>query len=508
MNFNRFSCDEIEKKVKSLANNKSSKAEMTLLLNGLKQKWISDAKNKYRNSFQYKVLYHEMLHAISRLVMTSYNIYDDGFKQKFKEIICKETNFKHVDFILFDDPKSNTNLQKFVATFCKITLLKGREQNVEKLISRVRSSRKPMNKKYTCNNQCIIVKCVAITPRKKKEESTSSVFGVLLITHDMGACQWMSEEKEFVRTLAKFFCLIYEFNLYHNELKKRAQIDYEFKLAVEIQQKLLPKKFPASDNLEFYGYNHSLRIVGGDFYSVICKDKSHYKCIIGDVCGKGLQAALMVNRILSQFHVIHKEKLFNSILLKKFVDMVLLNTKIDDKNMQKALIQCQREKKPSEVMGKLNLEMFPFIEDDSFITMQYAVFDTVNSVLLFSNAGHLPILYYCKANNSFIGRGCPAPPLGIAEKIQYHDEAIAYNFGDIFVFYTDGVIEASKFNATHHSKVKREFFGFNRLGALIQENCDLSAREITKNVIKCVNDFADGKIDDDITVLVVKVKKC
>jgi sigma-B regulation protein RsbU (phosphoserine phosphatase) len=90
-------------------------------------------------------------------------------------------------------------------------------------------------------------------------------------------------------------------------------------------------------------------------------------------------------------------------------------------------------------------------------------------------------------------------PLGMFEDVSYDEVTIHAEPGDIFVFFSDGIVDASN--------AKDEQFGRSRVEHIIDKNAGASAQEIVDAIMKAADDFAAGaEVFDDQTIVVLKVK--
>jgi sigma-B regulation protein RsbU (phosphoserine phosphatase) len=90
--------------------------------------------------------------------------------------------------------------------------------------------------------------------------------------------------------------------------------------------------------------------------------------------------------------------------------------------------------------------------------------------------------------------------VGIFADSEYEQKTIQLNEGDIFVAYTDGIVESINEYG--------EEYGENRLIRLIQKNRSSSAEEIKEVIVKSVLDWAFAEErDDDMTLIIGKIIK-
>jgi sigma-B regulation protein RsbU (phosphoserine phosphatase) len=88
-------------------------------------------------------------------------------------------------------------------------------------------------------------------------------------------------------------------------------------------------------------------------------------------------------------------------------------------------------------------------------------------------------------------------PLGALDGSRYDERSVELEPGDVLVFHTDGVTEASRGG---------EDYGFGRLARQLEANASLDAREIGEHILADVNRFLEGASPaDDLTFVVFKV---
>jgi phosphoserine phosphatase RsbU/P len=187
---------------------------------------------------------------------------------------------------------------------------------------------------------------------------------------------------------------------------------------------------------------------------------------MGDVSGKGTSAALYMSKVQGIFQTLHEFDL-----------------------------------SPIKLLTRANHLLYKHIDSKSYITAVGANFDTINKTLSFARAGHLP-LYYYNHNLKEIRKIQPCGMgLGLSERniFDYSIEEIKidYSEGDIFMFVSDGVIEA--LNRTG------EQFGEIKLLELVKKNAEFGAKQMVEDILDSVKTFSsDMGQFDDITVVVVK----
>ena len=249
-------------------------------------------------------------------------------------------------------------------------------------------------------------------------------------------------------------------------ITERQRMQRELEIARDVQMSFLPVKDPIFNNLDIAGKCIPANEVGGDYYDYVVLDKNRLGIIIGDVSGKGTQAA------------------FYMTLAKGFVKA--LSKTVDS---------------PSEFLVKINELFFENVERGTFISMIYGIFDVEARTLTFSRAGHNPVI----AKHSGKKEIELLNPVGLAlglEKGKIFNSTIKeikvdLHPGDTFVFYTDGFTEAM-------NKYKIEFTE-DRLTETILKSIDHTANDILEKTIADVNTFIGKAMQhDDMTMVVVK----
>jgi len=207
--------------------------------------------------------------------------------------------------------------------------------------------------------------------------------------------------------------------------------------------------------------------VGGDYFDFVELGSEKIGIIIGDVSGKGTQAA------------------FYMTLTKGFL---------------KALVK--RFESPAEVLRQMNALFYENVERGSFISVIYAIFDLETHRLTIARGGHNPVIHFDSGKNDVN----LILPKGIALGIErgelfnssIEDYTVQLKSNDFFVFFTDGFNEAI-------NKVNQEF-GMDRLIQSIRERSNGNSEDLIKGIFSDIRNFI-GKVRqrDDMTIVVVKI---
>jgi hypothetical protein len=250
-------------------------------------------------------------------------------------------------------------------------------------------------------------------------------------------------------------------------ITERERLQRELEIAKEVQMSFLPRTDPKFPGLEIASRCVPALEVGGDYYDFVVSGDKKIGIIIGDVSGKGTQAA------------------FYMTLTKGFL---------------KALTRIAYT--PANFLTELNSLFYENVERGTFISMVYGVIDLENKNIKIARAGHNPVIVKnsLKGFTEFLNSSGMA--LGLEKGHIFNrsikEVEVPFSSGDIFVFYTDGFTEAM-------NKLNEEF-GEKRLVSSVENNSMLHADQILDNILKDVHKFI-GKADqhDDMTMVIVKV---
>jgi sigma-B regulation protein RsbU (phosphoserine phosphatase) len=244
----------------------------------------------------------------------------------------------------------------------------------------------------------------------------------------------------------------------------KERIEKELTIAYEIQQSLLPHKFPRLKAIDLYATLIPAKEVGGDLYDFFFIDEKHLCFAIGDVSGKGVPAALLMA-----------------------VTKTLLRAKIG------AIFDI------AEVLNAMNEDLRKENESYMFITFFLGILNIETGLLEYCNAGHnLPLIHTTKKGfHYFHTEEKTFPPLGIAADTRYVGNRLELLPEDILFLYTDGVTEAMNIDNVQFSEEK--------LIDILDKNKDEMVSDIINNVKVAVEQHASGTTQsDDITMLILK----
>ena len=237
-------------------------------------------------------------------------------------------------------------------------------------------------------------------------------------------------------------------------------------VARKLQQALLPPALPQPTGFDVahrYQASGLGNEVGGDFYDMFALDDGSWAVVVGDVCGKGPEAAAITG------------------LARHTVRAVALY-----------------DRRPTRILEGLN-EALMSQQSDRFCTVCFVRLEPSASGgarLTVCTAGHpLPVIVTAAGDVRVVG--APGTPAGLFPKMEIVDVVDRLDPGDCLVLYTDGVTER------HEGS---EVFGEETLVKVLVDAHKGSADEIVAAVSDAVIGFNDKPLRDDMAVLVVKAR--
>jgi sigma-B regulation protein RsbU (phosphoserine phosphatase) len=276
---------------------------------------------------------------------------------------------------------------------------------------------------------------------------------------ELGANDYLTKPFEILEVKARVNSLL-KAKSYADAVKAAQERDLA--IAREIQLGLLPSDLAARAEGSGWGVHAVIepaRHVGGDLFEVLRLSDDRMVLAVGDVCGKGITAALFMA-----------------------VAQTLLRT---------LARQCDTA---DEILRRLNDELAAQNPRAMFVTM--ACLDVRGGRVTCANAGHDTSLL---VGSSGVRSVFPSTGtvLGLFPDQPYTSESVELSPGDTLVLSTDGVSEAAN--------PEGALFGEDRLKACFAKGAGATAAESVERLLTSVRAFAAGAPQsDDITILALR----
>jgi len=261
--------------------------------------------------------------------------------------------------------------------------------------------------------------------------------------------------------LFMLICCIVIFRQIRKNLRQKAAIEEELRMAAAVQTSMLkPSTYILTCHtspITLHAFIQPAKETGGDLYDYIEKDGKLIFCI-GDVSGKGMSAALFMTQVVSLFR-----------------NAVRYTTE------------------PSEIVSQIN-NVLSDNPEMTFCTFFVGLF--CSDEISFCNAGHNPPVLITSGASYLKVR--PNLAIGLMEGYPYRSETIPFLPGDKLVLYTDGVTEAK-------GRGCQRYGGERLLHVLdsLPRNADAgSGLQINTSITKAIEQFVERtEQSDDITIV-------
>ena len=260
-----------------------------------------------------------------------------------------------------------------------------------------------------------------------------------------------------------FFLVIY----YLRNISKQ-DITVTIDREVEMSDQIIGSIQNYKDTLEAHGFSmdsiaYSAHQLGGDFIDYITLNEKRAMFLIGDVSGKGLSASM-------------------SMVILKSIIHTYLQTISDFK----------------ELVTKVNRFIKDNLPRGTFFAGLFGIIDFPTNTIYYLNCGIPLMSMYISSYKHAIEIQGEGRVLGFVKNIEpfLKVRKITMHKGDVIVFTTDGLLEATN--------LKGDRFGSARVGRILQENNDSKTSQIARTIYNNLLDFILRKIDDDVTILVLK----
>jgi sigma-B regulation protein RsbU (phosphoserine phosphatase) len=168
-------------------------------------------------------------------------------------------------------------------------------------------------------------------------------------------------------------------------------------------------------------------------------------------------------------------------------------------SMAKMLLKtyAAKESSPQKTLERINETFLSEIKTDNFVTIFYAILDTVNHTIEYTSAGHCPILFVNKVDKTCSLIKADGLFMGVFQDMMLSESKYSYQPETFrLVLYTDGLIEARG--------ITDEMYGIDRLKTTTVNSILLPVRETVDFILKDQRQFCGNEsYEDDITILVI-----
>ncbi len=247
-------------------------------------------------------------------------------------------------------------------------------------------------------------------------------------------------------------------------IERAQQFDGSIKAARTLQRSLLPPSIPVIEGLTIAARYQPVAggsVVGGDFYDAFRRTPYSWGIVIGDVSGKGVQAATLTSLVRHTVRALGR----------------LISSPVD--------VLCQ-----------LNDAILAEELDDRFATVVYLVAEpgACGIDLQFAVGGH-PLPLHRTRDGQVRAVGTPGDVVGLLPQPELTVDRLTLEVGDMLVLYTDGFVEGRAPDGSFADGMLEE-----AVAASDAQTADALADELTTLMIE----FQDGRPRDDMALMVLQ----
>lgn len=283
-----------------------------------------------------------------------------------------------------------------------------------------------------------------------------------------GILIYLAEEERKHRIL-----LLREYNI----LKKGINEIVKHKIKFKIPKNYNSRTLQTIPGIDVQGISLPMEIIGGDYFDTFSiidekKELSKLGIILYDAMGHGLSATYIKSITRKIFHEL-REYYFLKNAFKVF--------------------------NPSYVVTEINKVIAKeCIKKGAFVTLFYCIIDPKKGELIYTSAGHEPPILISKNIDIVEQMTTTQLLLGFDENTRYEESKIRINPDDIFVLFSDGIIEAEDSNGT--------MFGRENIIEAVLKNRNNTPSEILDAIVESFKNHIGRKfVHDEISLFVAKI---
>lgn len=401
-----------------------------------------------------------LLNEISRDLTSILNL--DQLLKRIGDLLLKIIDYQMFSILLLDENKQEL-VHRFSVRFKENIHLKHDIPLGRGLVGTAAVEKKPVlvpdvskdSRYIKTNPETRSELCVPLIHKGK-------VIGVLDLEHTRKGF-FTEEHVRTMSTLAAQIAIAVEnASLYERIAQEEQRLERDLAMAREVQHHLLPPTVPSLKNGEVAAHFNPAHAIGGDMYDFLDYKPPRACLMVSDVSGKGAPAALYAALVSGIIHSI-----------------------------------ASGEPAPAALLVSLNRALNQRRLDANYVVLCCALWDDEKMTMRVANSG-LPRPIYCHNGHAHMIEAAGLP-LGMFSDAGYDETTIHAFPGDVFVFFSDGVVDASN--------EKDEQFGRVRVEHVITEHAAGTAQEIADAIFQATIEFSAGApVFDDQTVVILKVR--
>lgn len=253
------------------------------------------------------------------------------------------------------------------------------------------------------------------------------------------------------------------------EHRLREVLSERTRIASALQASLLPAALPPVEGLRMAARYHPAgdgREIGGDFYDVFPLAGGEWGVVLGDVSGKGAEAAAVTALIRYTLRTL-----------------------------------ATQARSPREVLRAVNAALLRQTADERYCTLVYLVVRACDGrgrrCVTVCLGGH-PQPFLVRAGGAVQPVGALGTALGLIPDADLHEVDVDLGPGDLLCLFTDGLVEARR---------GKELFGEARVAGVLADHRGESPEDVAQALEQAARDFRGRQLSDDLAVLVLEVEE-
>lgn len=289
---------------------------------------------------------------------------------------------------------------------------------------------------------------------------------------ELGAEDYLPKPFDPVLLRARVGASLEKKRLRDREQARAKRMQKELEVGARIQRDFLPESLPTVPGYEFAARFEPAREVGGDFYDAFRLPDGAVALVLGDVCDKGVGAALFMALFRSLIRAVSASQI-GSHTVEMLESRVLHAVTVTNDYI-------------ANTHGRANM----------FATLFVGALDPATGTIAYVNGGHEPPRVV-RANGTVRTMLPPTgPAVGMLPEIPFTAGTIVLEPGETLLVLTDGITESRAPNGL--------LFGDEATDALLTAPAD-SADRLLDRVLDAVHVHAAGDpAADDVTLLAVR----
>lgn len=237
------------------------------------------------------------------------------------------------------------------------------------------------------------------------------------------------------------------------------------RIATTLQESLLPGRLPAVPGAVLASHYRPAgdgTEIGGDFFDVFALGPKRWGVVLGDVSGKGAEAAATTGLVRYTLRA-----------------------------------HADPDARPAQVLGLVNATLLAATTDERYCTLVYGIAETRcegGLRMCLSLAGHHgPLLRHAGGRVEQVGE--PGTALGLVADPQLIDTEVVLQAGDLLCLFTDGLVEARRGG---------EWYDAEHVAQVLEGDAATSADAAVAAMVDGVEHFEEGPPADDLAILAVR----